>query len=439
MIEPSEISTARHALGRQLAAYRKAAGLNQHQLAPHTHYGRSTIANVETGRQNVGRSFWARCDQALNAGGLLLSASERLDALIRRQRKQAADAEFIPKWRQPWDTAMASPTARGEHFLPEIIGRISSVLLSPTVEHCDSEDGPDLGRLAARVTAAWDLRQRARYATLGENLTVLIPDIECSAASLAGDDQRAAQRLAVHTYNAASSLLKRLGDCELALLAADRAVRTAATVDDPVLKAAASYRLANVLLSAARFNGATEVALRAADSIEPGKARTPLSLASWGGLLLTAAVAAASVRDEPRAWELIGEARAASRMLRVEYADIHTIFGPTNVAVHSVQVAAEMGNGPEVVTRAERVDANRFPASLAERRGQFLIDMARGYSLIARDDDASFSLLRAERAAPEEVRFNSGARELVHTLLGRERRGAMPSLRELAERIGVTD
>ena len=90
MIDPSEIMAARQALGRLLAEYRKAAGLNQYQLAPHTCYGRSTIANVETGRQNVPRDFWERCDRAVNAGGRLLAASERLDALVRQQREETA-------------------------------------------------------------------------------------------------------------------------------------------------------------------------------------------------------------------------------------------------------------------------------------------------------------------------------------------------------------
>jgi hypothetical protein len=45
VIDPGEIMAARKALGRLLAGYRKAAGLNQYQLAPHTLYGRSTIAN----------------------------------------------------------------------------------------------------------------------------------------------------------------------------------------------------------------------------------------------------------------------------------------------------------------------------------------------------------------------------------------------------------
>src|SRR5690349_8132191 len=90
MIDPETIAKAKRALGRQLAAYRDAAGLNQHQLAPLVHYGRSTGANVETGRQTCARTFWERCDRTLAAGGILLQAHEELVALIRRQRADSA-------------------------------------------------------------------------------------------------------------------------------------------------------------------------------------------------------------------------------------------------------------------------------------------------------------------------------------------------------------
>ena len=123
-------------------------------------------------------------------------------------------------------------------------------------------------------------------------------------------------------------------------------------------------------------------------------------------------------------------------MLGFDHADIHTIFGPTNVAVHAVQIAAELGNGRDAVERAERVDPDHFPPSLAERRGQFLIDTAQGHSLIGDDAQAASTLLRAEQTAPEEVRFNPAALHLLHTLLGRERRSATPGLRELAGRMG---
>ena len=65
MIDPDAINEAKLALGRQLAAYRDAAGLKQQELAPRVHYGRSTIANVETGRQTCSGAFWERCYQEL--------------------------------------------------------------------------------------------------------------------------------------------------------------------------------------------------------------------------------------------------------------------------------------------------------------------------------------------------------------------------------------
>ena len=90
MIVPDEITAARRALGRSLAAYREAAGYSQHALAPLVHYGRSTIANVEVGRQNAPRAFWQRCDEVLNASGALLEAYERLRVLIYQQQRAVA-------------------------------------------------------------------------------------------------------------------------------------------------------------------------------------------------------------------------------------------------------------------------------------------------------------------------------------------------------------
>lgn len=59
-------------LGRRLAAYRRTFGLTQEALAAKTGYSRSTIANVETGRQKGPRSFWQRCDDALGPDADLL-------------------------------------------------------------------------------------------------------------------------------------------------------------------------------------------------------------------------------------------------------------------------------------------------------------------------------------------------------------------------------
>lgn len=93
MAESEEVRVARRTLGQQLAHYRQAAGLNQHQLAPLTNYVRSTVANVEVGRQNVTRDFWQRSDELLHANGALLQGYDQLQALVARQRWAAAQRE----------------------------------------------------------------------------------------------------------------------------------------------------------------------------------------------------------------------------------------------------------------------------------------------------------------------------------------------------------
>lgn len=90
MIDSEAITEEKRALGRQLAAYRDAAGLNQHQLAQLIHYGRGPIANVETGRQTCSRTFWERCDNALSANGDLLRGYDEFKALTRQQQAEIA-------------------------------------------------------------------------------------------------------------------------------------------------------------------------------------------------------------------------------------------------------------------------------------------------------------------------------------------------------------
>ena len=311
---------------------------------------------------------------------------------------------------------------------------LARALLTPTVS--DTEPAP-VAELAKQVTTAWHLRQRASYEALGQFLPTLLAQAQARADT--GDDAEQSSRVVVHAYNAASSLLRKLGDGPLALVAADRAVRTARALGDPVLVAAALYRLANVLLSAWRPDETKAVALQAADLIEPGKMQTPRSLAMWGGLLLTAAVAAARSADESAAWELLGEARVAGRLLGTDRADIYSIFGPTNVAIHGVQVAVELRRGGDAVRRSHHVDPDHLPPSLLERRGQFLIDVAHGYVLEGADTPAVALLLRADDIAPQEVRLSPEVHDLIRTLLGRERIGATPGLRELAGHVGFIE
>jgi len=80
-------------LGEELAERRRAAGFTQERFAAHDaiHYGRSTIANVERGRQRVSRDFWHACDILLNTGGVLVRKYERINHELTAQRLHEID------------------------------------------------------------------------------------------------------------------------------------------------------------------------------------------------------------------------------------------------------------------------------------------------------------------------------------------------------------
>jgi transcriptional regulator with XRE-family HTH domain len=113
--EPDASGQARSELGAELAAYRRAAGLSQAKLAEFTEFSRSTVANVETGRQHVPRTFWERADGALRTGGVLANAHDEIEAATSRDLRTAArdmSAARHPRtWQHHPDTPLHEPSA----------------------------------------------------------------------------------------------------------------------------------------------------------------------------------------------------------------------------------------------------------------------------------------------------------------------------------------
>jgi len=74
-----------------------------------------------------------------------------------------------------------------------------------------------------------------------------------------------------------------------------------------------------------------------------------------------------------------------------------TEFGPTNVAMHAVGVAVELGNGQQALDRAAHV---RHAEQLsAERQARYLVDIARAHLLARSSRDALIALVKAEHIA----------------------------------------
>lgn len=88
--ESDLVERARCALGVKLAICRRAVGYSQADFASLIDYSRSTVANVETGRQHVPREFWAAADAALRTGAALGEINDGIEATVRRERQDAA-------------------------------------------------------------------------------------------------------------------------------------------------------------------------------------------------------------------------------------------------------------------------------------------------------------------------------------------------------------
>ncbi|MCA1604873.1 MAG: transcriptional regulator, partial [Acidobacteria bacterium] len=154
-----------------------------------------------------------------------------------------------------------------------------------------------------------------------------------------------------------------------------------------------------------------------------------------GAALLSAAAASARRGDSREAHAALKAAAVCAAELGQERSDLATVFGPTNVAIHQVAVAIELGDAQGALRHIPAVQLDRMPNELTERRARCLIDVARSYVQVRDDAAAIDALIQAETIAPDELRHHRLTHELVPQLLMRESRTS--SLRELANRCNL--
>lgn len=91
-----------------------------------------------------------------------------------------------------------------------------------------------------------------------------------------------------------------------------------------------------------------------------------------GAALLSAAAASARRGDRREAYTALKAADVCTVNLNEERCDLGTVFGPTNVAIHQVAVAVELGDAPEAMRHVPKVNLDQMPSQLTERRARFL-------------------------------------------------------------------
>ena len=292
----------------------------------------------------------------------------------------------------------------------------------------------------ARLVRAWDTWQAPsafRYEAVGQVLPDLIGQVAAIVGASDGVARRAALGLASSAYQLARTWTKRVGEYELSLLVADRAVSCALDADDPELAGAAAWNLAMILSAQGETGQAREVVHHAIEELRPRTDRpAKATLAVFGGLHLLAATEAAREDDADKAEHLLGVASTVAA--KIGETNVHRmVFGPTNVALHKISTTVELGRTAHALDIAERTAV--AAARSVERHLTYHLDLARCYLRHSNQVAAVHMLTRIHRDSPEELRFSSVSRELLRQLSGNARAAVRADLQPLLAAAGLPD
>lgn len=397
-------------IGERVAAYRRRRGLSQAVLAGLVGRSESWLSQVERGVRSVDS----------------LSVILDMAAALRVE-----PAQLIGR---PWKLAPnGSPTTDGLDDVRGFFTRHDDLL--------GTVDEPvDLVELRGRIARTHRDYQAAKYDAVVRDVAPMLSGVDNAYRHSVGTRDAELALGYVSAYVVAAKLMTKLGATDLAMLAADRAANKALETDSEVARGMAAYQVACALLRADRSDEAEHLAVGMAEQLE-SKTRSdrPTTVSVAGALWLIAAVIAARKTERTDAWDRLDHADRLAGLLGEDANHAWTAFGPTNIKLHRISVATEMGDAAEAIRLAADLDADQFPEGLISRRAQVHLDLAWAQAQRKRDAEAILHLLEAERTAPEAVRYNVVVRELVREMLARAGRSQTSALADLATRAGILD
>lgn len=292
--------------------------------------------------------------------------------------------------------------------------------------------------LAQQVELAWELVHASRFTELSRLLTRLIPQLELASRTANSSNRPQLAKLLTSAYQAAAAAFARQDEADASWVAAERAIALADRNGDGLDIVAGHFRMAHAFITLRHLDQAERVASAAIDALRPMTDRKdcPAEALSLNGamhLILAVVQAREGNRDGVR--RAINQARRIASRLSEDRNDFNTEFGPTNVELHAISTAVDLGDAGEALHLARGVD----PQALSpERQSRLHIDLARAHAQRRHPGEALAALLQAEQVAPEQVRTHVFAREVARDLLVLAGRRPPAELVEFVGRLGAT-
>lgn len=295
---------------------------------------------------------------------------------------------------------------------------------------CTLDDVPDMPArpvdvLAGLAHTANEHSGNARYSLAGHELGALLTELHVHAVTGDTPTRRTALAALAEACFVASGNARNLGNHDLAVLAARRAQEASRRLGEPALIAFAAMTATSALSRMGARHRAQQVASDALDASQHADPTADdVRLAEAAGMLHLS-TAQMSAKDH-RAGDVATHLQAATELAERtgERDTLQFMFGPANVRAWSLSIAVELERGPQRAEEISRMPGYDADLVTADRKASLHFDLARAYAQAegARDTEAVRHLDLADRIAPQRVRHDPVAHELVADLDGRIRR-----------------
>ncbi|SNR62396.1 Transcriptional regulator, contains XRE-family HTH domain [Haloechinothrix alba] len=400
--------TVRLTIGERIAWYRRRRGLSQRVLADLIGRTEDWLNKVENNRIQLDRL------------SVINVIAWELDVTLGDLLAEPSLVEWSPETPRKTVPALRDALLTYRQLIP---GRSTDRELQT----------PDV--LLSRVSAVWDAYQASRFGYMTASLSGLIEDLAYAVDQYEGQEKVRCQRLLALTYQASTAVLTKLSETDLACVAAQRGYDLAEQAEERVVLASLTRSVCHALLSTGRYSDAVGLisdAPRNLGGLTSDSSRAYVSV--YGTMYLTGAMAAARADDRAVTREFLQQADTAAQRIGRDDNLMWTAFGPTNVAIHKVSTAMELGNIQQALDLGPRVDPTPLPT---ERQVRHHLEVARAHSAVSDRDAALGLILEAEQSAPEQVRHHSLSRDLVLTWMRRAKGALGDDLTGLASRLNV--
>ncbi|MEU3183064.1 helix-turn-helix domain-containing protein [Streptomyces sp. NPDC006923] len=407
-------------LADNLRRYRRAKGLSQEQLAHRAGLSVGPVRRIEQGGDGVRMETLHTVARAL---GITTSA-----------------------------LMAAGPPEPVKHDDPNSLSlRELRIALTPAIglKPAGSRVGeePDLRRLRRMTHDNSVLYFGDSYRSVAADLPALIHAANDAVAYYDSGEQRAGALVArSQALQLAGRYLTQIRQYDLAHGAIREAIADAKTAGDQLVAASGVGGMCWMLMRTERFDEAEDVAVATMDLVEPKiRGATPDEYATWGGLAMEAAAAAARNNRPNEAKALRRAAGTAAKAVGVTHKNLlrhWSMFGPVTASMKELEDFMVAGDARAVVRKSS--DEENLQEKSWKRLGgpstndgnRYHLDLARAQVRTGDATGAMEALARLDEIAPEWFRHQASA-AVTFEEITKKRRTLTTEMREVGTHLGL--